>query len=122
MRPANSRSLSGQSQSKSDSDDGSPRRLSRIATTFSAFGVPAYRLIWLSQVSSTTGMQMQMFARGLLAYQLGGRAGAIGFVTLGQAIPQFLFSMVGGAIADRFERRKLMMATQMLTAVTAIIV
>jgi MFS family permease len=124
MRPANSGSdFSSDRQSNSNSvDPASPRRLSRLANTFSAFGVPAYRLIWLSQVSSTTGMQMQMFARGLLAYQLGGRAGAIGFVTLGQAIPQFLFSMVGGAIADRFERRRLMMVTQMLTAVTAIIV
>lgn len=96
--------------------------LSRLAGTFSAFSIPAYRLIWLSQVSSTTGMQMQMFARGLLAYELGGQAAAIGFVTLGQAIPQFFFSMVGGAIADRFERRKTMILTQALTAVAATIV
>src|SRR3954454_16096372 len=93
-----------------------------FAGTFSAFRIPAYRLVWLSQVSSTSGMQMQMFARGLLAYELGGTAGAIGVVGLGQAIPQGLFSMFGGTVADRFERRRVMMVTQFLTAVVAVIV
>ena len=99
-----------------------PRRLGGLANTFSAFRVPAYRLVWLSQVCGTSGMQMQMFARGLLAYELGGTAGAIGVVGLGQAIPQGLFSMFGGTIADRFERRRVMMVTQALTAVVAVLV
>jgi MFS family permease len=100
-----------------------PRRsLSAFTTTFSAFRVPAYRLVWLSQVCGTSGMQMQMFARGLLAYELGGTAGAIGVVGLGQAIPQGLFSMFGGTIADRFERRKVMMVTQLMTAIVAVTV
>jgi MFS family permease len=97
-------------------------KLGAFANTFSAFRIPAYRLVWLSQVSSTSGMQMQMFARGLLAYELGGTAGAIGVVGLGQAIPQGLFSMFGGTVADRFERRRVMMVTQALTAVVAVIV
>ena len=95
-------------------------KLRYLSRTFSAFGNPAYRLLWTSQVSSTTGMQVQMFARGLLAYELGGSAGAIGLVSLGQAIPQFLFSMVGGTMADRIERRKLMMFTQVLTSIAAV--
>ena len=97
-------------------------KLKYVSRTFSAFGIPAYRLLWTSQVASTSGMQIQMFARGLLAYELGGSAGAIGLVSLGQAIPQFLFSMVGGTLADRIERRKLMMTTQLLTCFTAITV
>jgi MFS family permease len=98
------------------------RRLLQVPQTFTAFSVPAYRLLWVSQVSSTTGMQMQMFARGLLAYELGGNAASIGFVTLGQAIPQFLLAMVGGTLADRIERRKLMMSTQAAMAVMATLV
>jgi MFS family permease len=98
------------------------QKLRYVTRTFSAFSIPAYRLLWSSQVSSTTGMQMQMFARGLLAYELGGSAGSIGLVSLGQAIPQFLFSMLGGTMADRIERRKLMMTTQVLTAVTATVI
>jgi MFS family permease len=90
--------------------------------TFSAFRVPAYRLLWLSQVCWTTGMQMQMFARGLLAYELGGSAASIGLVSLGQAIPQLIFSMVGGTVADRFERRKVLMLGQALSALTAVVV
>ena len=97
-------------------------RLAGLTNTFSAFRIPAYRFVWLSQVSSTSGMQMQMFARGLLAYELGGTAGAIGVVGLGQAIPQGMFSMFGGTIADRFERRRVMMVTQLLNAIVAVLV
>lgn len=93
-----------------------------ITKTFSALRIPAYRLLWVSSLFSTTGMQLQMFARGLLAYQLGGTAGAIGIVSLASAIPQLAFSMVGGTVADRFERRKLMILSQALTAVIAIVV
>ena len=96
-----------------------PSTLGGIARTFSAFGVPAYRLLWVSHVSGTTGMQMQMFARGLLAYELGGSAASIGLVSLGQAIPQFVFSMVGGTMADRIEKRKLMLGTQVAMALMA---
>ena len=103
-------------------DEKPGRSLGGLTNTFSAFRIPAYRLVWLSQVSSTSGMQMQMFARGLLAYELGGTAGAIGVVGLGQAIPQGLFSMFGGTIADRFERRRVMMVTQLLTAIVAVLV
>src|SRR3990170_5409983 len=91
-----------------------------VPRAFSAFAIPAFRLLWISHVVSTTGMQMQMFARGLLAYELGGTAGAIGVVGLGQAIPQLLFSLLGGTVADRFDRRKLMIASQALMAVAGV--
>ena len=72
-----------------DSGGGTASKLKYITRTFSAFSIPAYRLLWTSQVSSTSGMQIQLFARGLLAYELGGSAASIGLVSLGQAIPQF---------------------------------
>lgn len=106
----------------SDPNEPGLRALSHIAKTFSAFSIPAYRLYWMSQVTSTTGMQVQMFARGLLAYELGGNAGSIGLVSLGQAIPQLLLSMVGGTVADRIERRKMMMLGQTFTALSSVVI
>ncbi len=91
-----------------------------ITKTFSAFRIPAYRFLWLSMICSFAGMQMQMFARGLLAYELGGTAGAIGVVSLGFAIPQLVLSLVGGTVADRFDKRKLMMLSQAGTAIVAV--
>jgi MFS family permease len=73
-------------------------------------------------ICSFLGMQMQMFARGVLAYELGGAAGAIGVVSLGWAIPQLIFSLVGGTVADRFDKRKLMMLSQAGTATVAVAV
>jgi MFS family permease len=118
----NSDPESGATGSAATSPSGLADKLRYVSRTFSAFGIPAYRLLWSSQVCSTTGMQVQMFARGLLAYELGGSAGAIGLVSLGQAIPQLLLSMVGGALADRIPRRKLMMTTQALNSVAAVII
>jgi MFS family permease len=91
-----------------------------MSKTFSALGVPAYRLLWLSTLCGFLGMQMQMVARGLLAYEIGGTNSAIAVVSLAWGIPMLLFSLIGGTVADRFERRKLLIATQAGTAAVAI--
>jgi MFS family permease len=88
--------------------------------TFSAFRIAAYRYLWLSMVLTTTAMQVQMFARALLAYELGGSAASIGFVTLGVAIPQLMFGMLGGTFADRFDRLKMMIVVQAVKALAAV--
>lgn len=94
----------------------------KMLRTFSAFAIPAYRYLWISSVATTTAMQVQMFARGLLAYELGGTAAAIGLVTVGQAIPQLMFSMLGGTFADRVDKLKVMIVVQFVKAIIAIVV
>jgi MFS family permease len=96
------------------------RGLRQASRTFGALAIPAYRYFWLSAVTSTMAMQVQMFARALLAYELGGNASSIGIVILSQAIPQMSLAMVGGTMADRFERRLLMIAVQAAKVVVAI--
>jgi hypothetical protein len=75
--------------------------LLQIHKTFSALGVPAYRLLWTSMLCGFLGMQMQMVARGLLAYEIGGTNSAIALVSLGWGLPMLCFSLIGGAVADR---------------------
>lgn len=79
-----------------------------------------YRLLWLSSAFSFTGMQMQMVARALLAWQLTGSYGAIGMISLSFGLPMLLFSLIGGAMSDRMEKRNLVLATQVMNAVLAI--
>lgn len=98
------------------------RKKTHFAQTFSAFRIPAYRYLWLSMVLTTTAMQVQMFARGLLAYELGGGAASIGLVTLGQAIPQLMFSMLGGTFADRLDRRMMMVYVQAFKSIIAVLI
>src|SRR3990170_6797593 len=96
--------------------DERPPSLLQIHKTFSALKIPAYRYLWASMLTSFLGMQMQFIARGILAYNLGGNAGSIAIVNLGWAIPMLVFSLLGGTVADRMDRRKLMMLSQGVTA------
>jgi MFS family permease len=96
--------------------------LGRVGHTFDAFTIPAYRYYWASNFSATFAMQVQTFARALLAYELGGSASAIGLVLLGQAVPQTGLSMFGGALTDRMDRRTLIMAVQFSKCVLAALI
>jgi MFS family permease len=93
-----------------------------VHKTFSALKIPAYQLLWLSMLGSFAGMQMQMVARGVLAYEIGGTNSAIAVVSLGWGIPMLLFSLVGGTLADRINRRRLMMLSQLMTASVALVI
>ena len=51
---------------------------------------------------------MQLVAQGWLVYDLTGSSFVLGLVGLARAIPVFLLSLVGGALADRYDRRTIM--------------
>jgi len=86
-----------------------------MRTAFVSLRLVHFRYLWYSQIASFTGMQMQQVARGLLAYQLTGSYAAVGVVMLGWGIPQTLFSLVGGAVADRVNRRNIILIVQIGT-------
>jgi MFS family permease len=89
---------------------GAPRPSLRQA--FVSLRLPDYRSLWFSQLASFTGMQMQQVARGLLAYQLTGSYAAVGIVMMAWGIPQLLLSLVGGAVADRVNKRNIILVVQ----------
>jgi MFS family permease len=84
------------------------------------FKFPAFRVLWLSTTFSFTGMQMQQVARALLAWDLTHSYGATGAIALSFGLPMLLFSLIGGAVADRVEKRNLVLATQVLNATLAL--
>jgi MFS family permease len=98
----------------------------RLGEAFNSLRLRDYRLLWLSQVPSFAGMQMQQVARGLLAYQLTGSYTAVGIVMMAWGIPQLLLSLVGGAVADRVNKRNLIIGVQagtgLLSLGTAVLV
>jgi len=72
-----------------------------------------FRLLWVGLFVSAVGTWMQIVAQALLVLRLtGGSALALGTVSLAQAAAFFLFAPVGGAIADRFDKRRLLILTQ----------
>src|SRR5437762_2744261 len=65
------------------------------------------------QAVSLIGTWLQLTAQSLLVYQLShGSATALGIVALASAFPMLVFSLWIGTFADRFDRRKLLIATQ----------
>src|SRR4051794_32867891 len=83
---------------------------------------PEFRRIWMGFLLSSIGTWMQIVAQSWLVLRLShGSAFALGCVSLAQASAFFLFALVGGGLADRVDRRRLLIATQtslMLVAAT----
>jgi MFS family permease len=71
-----------------------------------------YRLLWFGQLISSTGRQITLVALPYQVFQLTGSALAVGLIGLAELIPLILFSVVGGAVADRVDRRKLLLGTE----------
>ena len=81
--------------------------------TFASLGTRNYRLFVTGQVVSNTGTWMQRVAQDWLVLQLTHGSGtALGIATGLQFLPQLLFSLWGGMIADRYPKRRILFATQ----------
>ncbi len=87
---------------------GAPER----QTAFSSLRHRDFRLLWLGQIISVTGSQMQLAAINWHIYLLTRSALALGLVGACRAVPIILCSLMGGVVADVADRRRLMMATQ----------
>jgi MFS family permease len=87
----------------------------RGAGTFSALRHRDFRLLWFGLVGSAIGTWMQIVAQALLVLQIShGSAFALGAVSLAQSLAFFAFSLFGGAVADRVDKRRLLLTTQTL--------
>ena len=78
-----------------------------------------YRLYLSSQIVATTGLWMQRIAQDWLVLQLTGKVSAVGFAVALQFAPVLIFGLVGGVIADRFPKRRILMITQGTAALMA---
>ncbi len=90
--------------------------------TFGSLRTRNYRLFAAGQVVSNTGSWMQRVAQDWLVLQLTHDSGmALGLTTGLQFLPLLLFSLWGGMIADRYPKRNILMGTQAMMGVLALI-
>lgn len=78
-----------------------------------------FRLLWLGQLISQAGSQMQNAALNWHIYLLTGSPVALGVIGAIRFLPIVFFSLIGGAAADTLDRRRVMIATQSALAVIA---
>lgn len=71
-----------------------------------------YRLLWTGTLISHSGDWLDQIALNWLVMEQTGSAFYLGLVNLCRGLPIFVLTLVGGAVADRVERRRLMMVTQ----------
>ncbi|HEU4597047.1 MAG TPA: MFS transporter, partial [Pyrinomonadaceae bacterium] len=90
----------------------SAARASRLPAALRALRHRNYRLFFGGQLVSLSGMWMQSVAQAWLIYRLTGSSVLLGLVSFSGQIPVFLLASFGGAFADRFERRPILVATQ----------
>ncbi|MFC1993803.1 MFS transporter [Chloroflexota bacterium] len=90
--------------------------------TFRSLENRNYRWFWLSALAAFTSMQMQVFARGWLVYDLTGSSLALGWVSFAFGIPILLLSPLGGTITDRVDKRNLLITTQILAGIANLVI
>jgi len=90
--------------------------------TFRALRYRGFRLLWIGLITSAVGTWMQIVAQSLLVLKIThGSAFALGSVSLAQALSFLLFALIGGGVADHFDKRRLLLCTQSISAGLAIL-
>jgi predicted MFS family arabinose efflux permease len=82
--------------------------------TFKAFQSREFRLMWSGACVSSIGSWMQNLAQSWLVFSISGKASYLGLDTFLGQIPIFMFSLVGGVVADRMDRRHLLLISQFI--------
>jgi predicted MFS family arabinose efflux permease len=90
-----------------------------IRRVFKAFQYRDFRLMWIGACTSSIGTWMQIVAQGWLIYRLSHSAFLLALDQFLGGIPIFLFSLIGGVVADRVERRKILLSSQYVQMATA---
>jgi MFS family permease len=80
--------------------------------TFAALGYRNYRLWFVGQTISLIGTWMQATAQGFLVFELTRSPAYLGYVGFAAGIAPWLLMLYGGAVADRVDKRTLLIATQ----------
>src|SRR5262245_48851910 len=83
-----------------------------VRTSFRSLRHRNFRLYWWGQLVSLIGTWMQTVAQGWLMYRLSADPVVLSLLAFAQFIPTLLFSLPAGVLADRFDKRRIIMLTQ----------
>jgi len=84
-------------------------------------GMRAFTIVWLGQLFSLTGTGMTQFAIALWAWEITGQATALALVGFFAFAPTILFSPIAGALVDRWDRKLVMMLSDLAAGLSTII-
>ena len=80
-----------------------------------------FRNLWLGSFASYAGQWIQQATIAWLAYDMTGSSSVLGAIMGMRAIPMFLCAPIAGVAADRYNRRYLLLASQLVSGLTALV-
>jgi MFS family permease len=86
----------------------------RLRRVFKAFTYRDFSLLWAGAFTSSVGTWMQSVAQSWLLLTLSGKASYLAWAAVLQDSPFLVFSLFGGVLADRMDRRRILLASQVL--------
>ncbi|MFE5571372.1 amino acid adenylation domain-containing protein [Amycolatopsis japonica] len=92
-----------------------PPRVDDVPVADGRRGLRAFYTVAGGQAMSMIGNELSSFALGVWAYQRSGRVFDLALVVLLARLPSMLLTPVGGALADRFDRRRIMLACDLVS-------
>jgi len=93
--------------------------LGHFGSTFGSLAVRDFRYLWIGSFASQIGMWIQQVAVGWLAYDLTGSATFLGVVVTARSLSSVTLTLPAGVFADRFDRRRIILVSQVLILANA---
>lgn len=85
-------------------------------SAFAVFRRRNFTLLWIAQLISVAGSALTALAASMLVYRLTGSALSVGLMLMATALPSLLVGLIAGVFVDRFDRKKIMVAADLLRA------
>ena len=90
------------------------------ARTFESLAYRDFRLLWFASLATSLAIQIQIYARGWLIFDLTTSEIALTWVMLSFWIPSSVFSFLGGALADRMQKKTIMVVAQVASMLSTL--
>ena len=91
-----------------------------LVRTFRSFGYRNFRWLWFGAFTSTTGYFVAQIAESWYIYEQTGSESLLGLTAFLNGLPILMFSVLGGVLADRMDRRYLLICSQVLQMVASL--
>ena len=89
-------------------------------STFYALGSPAYRVLWLNASLMLTALHLGFATHNVVAYDLTGKNSSVGIISFGIGLAILVSTPFAGAVADRMSKRLMLLLTQSLILIMAV--
>ena len=101
-------------------DSSAPLARTEDKSIFASMKVRDYRCLWIGMLTSAFALNMQLVAQGWLVYEMTSSAINLTWVTLSFMLPQVVFSLLGGVLADRVRKKPLIGWTPVINGIATL--